>query len=125
MLPARRHRHHCTSARGHRARTRRADGAPADHLRMRMHRSMKVGIPKVRQFDVRGVLVATILVTTYAPIARAQTPSPAQPSTTTPAAKPAQPTDPIRLNQIGFRPEAPKVAVVVGGTPTSFSVVTS
>jgi endoglucanase len=37
----------------------------------------------------------------------------------------AQPVAPIRLNQIGFLPEAPKVAVVVGATGKSFTVETA
>ncbi len=34
------------------------------------------------------------------------------------------PADAIRLNQVGFLPLAPKVAVVVGGAPSEFSIVT-
>jgi endoglucanase len=46
-------------------------------------------------------------------------------SQTAPSGAPAQPVAPIRLNQIGFLPDAPKVAVVIGATGTSFTVETS
>jgi endoglucanase len=39
-----------------------------------------------------------------------------------PPAAPSQPVAPIRLNQVGFLPDAPKVAVVVGASAGAFTV---
>ncbi|MEO6527429.1 MAG: glycoside hydrolase family 9 protein, partial [Gemmatimonadaceae bacterium] len=56
----------------------------------------------------------TILVAVLANATSAQTPQPSAPS--------ASGLRAIRLNQLGFLPNAPKLAVVVGATSSSFSV---